>query len=301
MQRDIGDRRGQGERSRVNSGAEKQKGPVGLRGGDRVVEKKGRIASMHHDWGPKKNSSWLEGKRKIQVEGKESCAKAEWARRELPVVPPSSLLVLLSFHVVFHTNPNNKTTPINPIMSQAALPPPPPPQWAVAMNSPMPRPSKAASSIADPPGFSSSRAGKQRQQQQQQPAAKKPEDTDSLKLKKAWEIAMGPSKQLPMNAIMMYMSGNSLQIFSIMMVFMLFKGPIQGLINTNAVFAKYDTETTHSRMLGVKAVYVLMQLALLALGIWKVNAMGLLPTTRSDWLAWESEREPLERSYFALR
>lgn len=117
----------------------------------------------------------------------------------------------------------------------------------------------------------------QRQQQQQQPAAKKPEDTDSLKLKKAWEIAMGPSKQLPMNAIMMYMSGNSLQIFSIMMVFMLFKGPIQGLINTNAVFAKYDTETTHARMLGVKAVYVLMQLALLALGIWKVNAMGLLP------------------------
>lgn len=52
MQRDTGDRRGQGERSRVNSGAEKQKRPVGLRGGDRVVEKKGRIASMHHDWGP---------------------------------------------------------------------------------------------------------------------------------------------------------------------------------------------------------------------------------------------------------
>lgn len=80
-----------------------------------------------------------------------------------------------------------------------------------------------------------------------------------------------------MNAIMMYMSGNSLQIFSIMMVFMLFKGPIQGLINTNVMFAKFDTPTTHGRLYGVKAVYVLMQLGLLALGIWKVNAMGLLP------------------------
>lgn len=80
----------------------------------------------------------------------------------------------------------------------------------------------------------------------------------------------------------MYMSGNSLQIFSIMMVFMLFKGPIQGLIGTNAVFAKFDTPTTRGRLLGVKAVYVLVQLGLLALGIWKVNAMGLLPYVNCD-------------------
>jgi ER membrane protein complex subunit 4 len=141
-----------------------------------------------------------------------------------------------------------------------------------------------------------------------------------------------------MNAIMMYMSGNSLQIFSIMMVFMLFKGPIQGLMNTNAAFVKFESDTTRGRLLGVKVVYVLMQFALLALGVWKVNAMGLLPyvfflfllqctssalkwrngsglqtasmgstdsvnfnrTTRSDWLAWESERQPLERAYFAF-
>ncbi|KAJ5176095.1 ER membrane protein complex subunit 4 [Penicillium canariense] len=183
----------------------------------------------------------------------------------------------------------------------SALPPPPPPQWVVAMNSPLPRPTKAASSIPDPPGFSSSRGGKQRQQQQQQPTAKKAEDTDALKMKKAWEIAIAPSKSLPMNGIMMYMSGNSLQVFSIMMVFMLFKGPIQGLINTNAAFAKYETPSTRGRLVAVKLVYVLMQFLLLALGIWKVNAMGLLPTTRSDWLAWESERQPLERAYFAFR
>lgn len=143
-----------------------------------------------------------------------------------------------------------------------------------------------------------------------------------------------------MNAIMMYMSGNSLQIFSIMMVFMLFKGPIQGLMNTNAAFVKFESDTTRGRLLAVKLVYVLMQFALLALGVWKVNAMGLLPyvlsscfsvavyfpfpfhrevllhrrpylclvltawkfdrTTRSDWLAWEPERQPLERAYFAF-
>lgn len=80
-----------------------------------------------------------------------------------------------------------------------------------------------------------------------------------------------------MNAIMMYMSGNSLQIFSIMMVFMLFKAPIQGLLSTNTVFAKFETDGTRTKLRGVKAVYVLMQLLLLGLGVWKVNTMGLLP------------------------
>lgn len=98
-----------------------------------------------------------------------------------------------------------------------------------------------------------------------------------MKLKKAWEIALAPTKQIPMNAIMMYMSGNSLQIFSIMMVFMLFKGPIQGILNTNAVFTKFESENMKSQMIGVKIVYIAVQLGLLALGIWKVNNMGLLP------------------------
>ncbi len=80
-----------------------------------------------------------------------------------------------------------------------------------------------------------------------------------------------------MNAIMMYMSGNSLQIFSIMMVFMLFKSPIQGIIGTNQVFTRFETEGTKGRLWLVKATYVLMQLVALSLGIWKVNGMGLLP------------------------
>ncbi|KAL9583292.1 MAG: hypothetical protein Q9212_002793 [Teloschistes hypoglaucus] len=104
-----------------------------------------------------------------------------------------------------------------------------------------------------------------------------PEETDILKVKKSWEVALAPAKQLPMNAIMMYMSGNSLQIFSIMMVFMLFKNPIQGLLQTNQAFVRYETPRTKGKMWLVKAVYVLMNLVALALGVWKVNGMGLLP------------------------
>ena len=102
-------------------------------------------------------------------------------------------------------------------------------------------------------------------------------DTDSLKLKKAWEVAIAPAKSLPMNAIGMYMSGNSLQMFSIMMVFMLFKNPIQSVFNMNSILNRFKTEGTKHKIMLVKVVYVATNLLALGLGIWKVNAMGLLP------------------------
>jgi len=90
------------------------------------------------------------------------------------------------------------------------------------------------------------------------------------------------------------MSGNTLQIFSIMMVAMAFKNPVMGLMATNQAFERFESEGTKAKLAMVKGVYVLMQLLALALGVWKVNGMGLLPTTRSDWLAWETMRDPLE-------
>lgn len=62
-----------------------------------------------------------------------------------------------------------------------------------------------------------------------------------------------------------------------MMVFMLFKSPLQGLVQTNSAFARYETEGTRKTLWTVKVVYVAMNLLALALGIWKINGMGLLP------------------------
>ncbi|KAF1813545.1 hypothetical protein P152DRAFT_323558 [Eremomyces bilateralis CBS 781.70] len=179
--------------------------------------------------------------------------------------------------------------------------PPPPPQWVLDMNS-TPGSKPKTANIPDPPGFSASGGSKKTASSKQATPRKAPttEEMDTLKVKKAWEIALGPAKQIPMNAIGMYMSGNSLQIFSIMMVFMLFKTPIQSIMNVQGAFQRFETEGTKSRLLLVKIVYVLMNILLMGLGIYKVNAMGLLPTTRSDWLAWEAQRDYLERAYPAL-
>lgn len=100
---------------------------------------------------------------------------------------------------------------------------------------------------------------------------------DTLKLKKAWELAIAPAKQLPMNAFGMYMTGNSLQIFSIMMVFMLFKAPIQALMNVQGTFQRLESEGNRQQMVLAKMAFVACNLLALGLGLWKVNGMGLLP------------------------
>ncbi|KAK3324773.1 hypothetical protein B0T19DRAFT_238770 [Cercophora scortea] len=183
------------------------------------------------------------------------------------------------------------------------------PTWVADLNNP-PAPKSKQNSIPDPPGYPSSQAvssskkkdaaAKDSSKAAAQRKAPTGAEMDTLKVKKAWEVALGPVKSLPMTGIMMYMSGNSLQIFSIMMVWMAFKNPVMGILATNQAFERFETETNRPKILQVKVAYVLMQLLALALGIWKVNAMGLLPTTRSDWLAWEAQREPLESSVPAL-
>ncbi|PHH65300.1 hypothetical protein CDD81_2712 [Ophiocordyceps australis] len=175
------------------------------------------------------------------------------------------------------------------------------PSWAAQLASP-PLARTKVPGIPDPIGFSASTASKKKDGKSQPQSRRGPtaDEMETLKLKKAWEVALAPVKSLPMTAIMMYMSGNSLQIFSIMMVFMAFKNPLVGLLNTNQAFERFQTDSNNAKLFQTKLVYVAMQMVALAVGVWKINAMGLLPTTRSDWLMWESQRIPVERAKMAL-
>ncbi|KAK4554612.1 hypothetical protein LTR86_008467 [Recurvomyces mirabilis] len=155
----------------------------------------------------------------------------------------------------------------------------PPPQWLVDMTSTSTALTKPKANIVDPPGFTTLQSKQKSSKTATAPARRQPtpEEMDTLKLKKAWELAIAPAKQLPMNAIGMYMTGNSLQIFSIMMVFMLFKGPITAMFSIQSTFQRLETDSNRGQMLLVKAAFVGCNFLALALGIWKVNGMGLLP------------------------
>lgn len=58
-------------------------------------------------------------------------------------------------------------------------------------------------SLPDPPGYTASLTRKERALSAKQASRKAPssDEMDTLKIKKAWELAIAPAKQLPMNAI----------------------------------------------------------------------------------------------------
>ena len=56
----------------------------------------------------------------------------------------------------------------------------------------------------------------------------------SFFFKKAWDAALSPGKNIPMNAFMLWMSGNGVQIFSVMITGMLFFQPIKALMGLDS-------------------------------------------------------------------
>ena len=140
-----------------------------------------------------------------------------------------------------------------------------------------------------PPGFSTSINALHAEASRQSDA--------TLKAKRSWDLALGPIKQAPMNVFIMYMSGNTISIVPITMVIMMMIGPVKTLFNINTTFKALDNIGGGGMQnIGQKIVYVIGNLANIALAMWKCHGMGLLPTHASDWLAFA---DPVLRAEWA--
>lgn len=103
-------------------------------------------------------------------------------------------------------------------------------------------------------------------------------------------MALGPLKQVPMNLFIMYMAGNSISIFPIMMVGMLIVRPVKALFATQSTFKMVEG----TQAIGQKIVYCIGNIVNILLALYKCQSMGLLPTHSSDWLAFEEPQTRLE-------
>lgn len=124
------------------------------------------------------------------------------------------------------------------------------------------------------------------------PSAAPTKSTASLvarKKQKAMAIAMKPGSQIAMNAFMMYMSGSNLNIFSINTVSSAILTPITSIFMIERTFATLDVDTQTA-----KAIYIAMNLVWLGIGLYKMSAMRLLPTTSADFadsIVWKDMME----------
>ncbi|BFZ19440.1 hypothetical protein BsWGS_22479 [Bradybaena similaris] len=114
----------------------------------------------------------------------------------------------------------------------------------------------------------------------------------NLIIKRSWDIALGPIKQVPMNMFIMWMAGSSISIFPIMMVGMMFFRPIQAMLAIQNTFKSIEGNQAAFQ----KLVYCFGNLICLALAVYKCQTMGLLPTHASDWLAFVQPQQRMEWS-----
>ena len=63
-------------------------------------------------------------------------------------------------------------------------------------------------------------------------------------------------------------------------------------------FSRFESKETAVELIMPKLLFVGLHILTMLLGVYKVNAMGLLPTTTSDWLAFLPHKQVLE--YVAL-
>lgn len=103
------------------------------------------------------------------------------------------------------------------------------------------------------------------------------------KQSKATSIAFSPGKQIAMNAFMLWMSGRHLNIFSISITTMAIASPIKGILGVANAFRSCEDPDGKVDLNSSKALFVLMNLAWLGVGLYKMATMKLLPLTSADW------------------
>jgi len=116
-----------------------------------------------------------------------------------------------------------------------------------------------------------------------------------FRIKNAYKFAQASLSTVMMTSVMMWFTGNGIQIFSIMVTFNGLFQPIKAILSSGKTFERFaekNTDVTTPRLM-----YCIIQLMGLAMALRKLNAMGLLPTHASDWLSGLKPPVFYERAY----
>eukprot|EP00744_Colponema_vietnamica_P015937 GILI01022350.1.p1 GENE.GILI01022350.1~~GILI01022350.1.p1 ORF type:complete len:186 (+),score=32.74 GILI01022350.1:54-560(+) len=131
--------------------------------------------------------------------------------------------------------------------------------------------------------------------EESRPTKQSQTQTKELKIKKCWETATAPAKNIFMNVFMLWMAGSSVHIFSIMIVFMTMMTPLKAVLSVNSAFSKFEgigRETLFTN----KLVFIALNFVNLAAGLWKLSTLGLLPVNSGDWVSIITTKKILEMS-----
>jgi len=117
-------------------------------------------------------------------------------------------------------------------------------------------------------------------------AAKEKKQQQAIVAKKqanAMGMATSPGKSIMMNGFMMYMSGSTLNMWSLNVTGQSILTPIKSILGMNFAFKKFEDPDGKVDMQMAKVLFAVLNLIWLGVGLYKMSKMRLLPTTSADW------------------
>jgi hypothetical protein len=145
----------------------------------------------------------------------------------------------------------------------------------------------------DPPGYDASIA--KEANSAISVVKKKDSSLAGKKQQMLYAMATAPAKNVAFMCFMAYMFGNGIQIFSIIMTFSLLAQPFSAILSSGEMFkadAEFKLDTLTPRLL-----YCLVHSGQIVFGLYKLNAMGLLPVHASDWISTMEVPRAMEQSF----
>eukprot|EP01083_Nonionella_stella_P084600 234237_1 len=99
----------------------------------------------------------------------------------------------------------------------------------------------------------------------------------------AMGLATGPGKSLFMNGFMMYMSGSTLNMWSISVTGMSIMTPLKNMFGISTQFKRFEDSSGKVDLQMPKLIFIALNLLWLCVGLYKMSKMRLLPTVSADW------------------
>lgn len=114
---------------------------------------------------------------------------------------------------------------------------------------------------------------------------KEKDERRQRKVNRLNSLQMSPVSNLPVTLLMLWMCGNDIGIFSIMMTGNAIYSPISQLLNAGAQFVPFaNDDDIKEDVLRAKLIYMALCFVSVLVGLAKLHFMGLLPTAAADWL-----------------
>jgi hypothetical protein len=121
----------------------------------------------------------------------------------------------------------------------------------------------------------------------------------AAKQRQVTALSYSPGKSLFTTAFMLWMSGTSIQIFSIMMTGMALINPLKAIATVNQTFKPFEKEEGINLYIP-KLIFISLQVLSLGVAVYKCSTMGLLPLTSSDWVSYLPVKPYLEHAGIPL-